>query len=523
MDEQHRIIYKVIQEKEIVSASEFSKITPNTSQYDAIRTINSHIKKDGLRLTKTRDEQTGVSYLPLRNLVESGDDCWRNLAIRTGGLEWSEKEKEDLRFIADRILKDENKGLTIKEIKEKKPLLDRISRLIKHKWLNHDEEKKKIYLGPRFLGQMKRWIDETSGETFCDSCALVVVRGFFCSCRIRSFHEKCYKKAGAHKKCDVCLKEVKSNLGHQKEVDDSNKKPRFESGGDEEGKENLGLHGFPNVDGRMCYMNSVLQNFSNLEEMTNIFLSNIFLQDTLNSSYADLMKAVWKSPNQKCIHPKKLTNILSYFPTFKGRQQDCEEFLLSFLGALQNDDVTKLFQGELSTITRCESCGTKTEREDEFLDLSLPIPAAANVTLENCLDKLTKRTKLVAENKIHCARCGGPRIASQRSVFSKLPNHLIVHLKRSKNEGGRVKKIETHVEVPVSLSMGKYLFRNERSYNLTGGIIHHGRMVGSGHCTAFVKKKSSWYCCNDNHVNPVSLDTVLKSQFYVMFYSYDGL
>ena len=75
MDEQHRIIYKVIQEKEIVSASEFSKITPNTSQYDAIRTINSHIKKDGLRLTKTRDEQTGVSYLLLRNLVESGDDC----------------------------------------------------------------------------------------------------------------------------------------------------------------------------------------------------------------------------------------------------------------------------------------------------------------------------------------------------------------------------------------------------------------------------------------------------------------
>ena len=216
-------------------------------------------------------------------------------------------------------------------------------------------------------------------------------------------------------------------------------------------------------------------------------------------------------------------SIQSYFPTFKGRQQDCEEFLLSFLGALQNDDVTKLFQGELSTITRCESCGTKTEREDEFLDLSLPIPAAANVTLENCLDKLTKRTKLVAENKIHCARCGGPRIASQRSVFSKLPNHLIVHLKRSKNEGGRVKKIETHVEVPVSLSMGKYLFRNERSYNLTGGIIHHGRMAGSGHCTAFVKKKSSWYCCNDNHVNPVSLDTVLKSQFYVMFYSYDGL
>ena len=190
MDEQHRIIYKVIQEKEIVSASEFSKITPNTSQYDAIRTINSHIKKDGLRLTKTRDEQTGVSYLLLRNLVESGDDCWRNLAIRTGGLEWSEKEKEDLRFTADRILKDENKGLTIKDIKEKKPLLDRISRLIKHKWLNHDEEKKKIYLGPRFLGQMKRWIDETSGETFCDGCALVVVRGFFCSCRIRSFHEK---------------------------------------------------------------------------------------------------------------------------------------------------------------------------------------------------------------------------------------------------------------------------------------------------------------------------------------------
>ena len=71
MDDRYQSIYNAFKKKEIISASEANKIVTVTTVSDAIATINSHIKKDGLRLIKTRDEQTGVSYLLLKNVVKS--------------------------------------------------------------------------------------------------------------------------------------------------------------------------------------------------------------------------------------------------------------------------------------------------------------------------------------------------------------------------------------------------------------------------------------------------------------------
>ena len=59
-------------------------------------------------------------------------------------------------------------------------------------------------------------------------------------------------------------------------------------------------------------------------------------------------------------------------------------------------------------------------------------------------------------------------------------------------------------------------------YALYGMVVHSGTMDG-GHYVAYIRDgihsdKAKWYCANDSHVSSVSIETVLNSQAYILFY-----
>eukprot|EP01105_Mastigella_eilhardi_P005021 TRINITY_DN16770_c1_g1_i3.p2 TRINITY_DN16770_c1_g1~~TRINITY_DN16770_c1_g1_i3.p2 ORF type:complete len:396 (+),score=91.87 TRINITY_DN16770_c1_g1_i3:1443-2630(+) len=113
--------------------------------------------------------------------------------------------------------------------------------------------------------------------------------------------------------------------------------------------------------------------------------------------------------------------------------------------------------------------------------------------------------------------------ATKQLAFYELPKVLVVHLKRfMQTNAGHLRKVGTRVEFPVGLDMKPYCASSVTGstlYELYGVVEHSGSMDG-GHYTAHVRCGHSgmWYYCSDTHVNPVTLQDVLRAEAYILFY-----
>lgn len=122
----------------------------------------------------------------------------------------------------------------------------------------------------------------------------------------------------------------------------------------------------------------------------------------------------------------------------------------------------------------------------------------------------------------------------------RLPNILILGLKRFVWVGNRARKIDTMVEFPLEgLDMSKYCVAYEKGeaeavgsgpgevsgiYDLFGVVNHMGQM-GFGHYTANArsfdcnnKMGDDWHCFNDSSCTKISAEDVCTSNAYILFY-----
>ena len=213
MDERYEKIYEKFQNEETISGIDLDKMDHVISSKDSIKYINNHIKKDGLVLSKTRDETTGLSYLLLRHIVQTHDDCWTSLEVPGGATKWSTTEKKNLHNIATRILSDDRREVWIDS--KDGETRETYKRLLEHKWLNFSKNSSTLSLGPRFLGQMKPWIQwKTQKNYHCVVCSLCMVRGYFCDNCNQGYHLMCLKKKSkTDPQCQTCQSRMKNNLG----------------------------------------------------------------------------------------------------------------------------------------------------------------------------------------------------------------------------------------------------------------------------------------------------------------------
>ncbi|KAL0732326.1 hypothetical protein Bca4012_008535 [Brassica carinata] len=130
------------------------------------------------------------------------------------------------------------------------------------------------------------------------------------------------------------------------------------------------------------------------------------------------------------------------------------------------------------------------------------------------------------------------RDATKRVLINKVPPVLTIHLKRfSQDLRGRLSKLNGHVAFKEFIDLRQYMDPRCSSgedppvYRLAGLVEHSGTMRG-GHYVAYVRgggggKKvkesdssstSVWYNVSDAHVRQVSLDKVLHSEAYILFY-----
>ncbi|XP_052198810.1 ubiquitin carboxyl-terminal hydrolase 8-like [Diospyros lotus] len=145
------------------------------------------------------------------------------------------------------------------------------------------------------------------------------------------------------------------------------------------------------------------------------------------------------------------------------------------------------------------------------------------VTLYKCLEAFLKEEPLGPEDMWYCPNCKKHRQASKKLDLWRLPEILIIHLKRFSYSRFFKNKLETFVDFPVEdLHLSDYIANKNihasHGYMLYAVCNHYGGM-GGGHYTAFVQLgNGQWYEFDDSHVSRVSENEIKTSAAYVLFY-----
>ncbi|MBA0558074.1 hypothetical protein Golob_015110 [Gossypium lobatum] len=146
-----------------------------------------------------------------------------------------------------------------------------------------------------------------------------------------------------------------------------------------------------------------------------------------------------------------------------------------------------------------------------------------SVSLYKCLQAFLMEEPLGPEDMWYCPRCKEHRQASKKLDLWRLPEIVVIHLKRFSYNRFLKNKLETYVDFPIdNLDLSNYIgSRNgelSNRYMLYAVSNHYGSM-GGGHYTAFVHHGGGqWYEFDDSHVFPISLEKIKTSAAYLLFY-----
>ena len=212
--------------------------------------------------------------------------------------------------------------------------------------------------------------------------------------------------------------------------------------------------GFINA-GNTCYLNSLFQAFSILPPFWSYtpeehgHISPIFKSFVLNLSLC-----------RRKTSPVDLSPFLRVFgeqlrhrdpPIDINAQQDVPEILEILLEELVNS--SNLSQRQLATCLHYEyvcSCGNSSSSEESMM--VLPVPVVDHIS--KCIDKLLLTQTLSDENRWFCNVCNAKQDSTLFVEVKKVPNILILHLKRFINDGSNIFRDNSILACnPYSLSL----------------------------------------------------------------------
>ncbi|KAJ8798602.1 hypothetical protein J1605_016405 [Eschrichtius robustus] len=152
---------------------------------------------------------------------------------------------------------------------------------------------------------------------------------------------------------------------------------------------------------------------------------------------------------------------------------------------------------------------------------------------------------LAPDDAWRCPHCKQLQQGSITLSLWTLPDVLIIHLKRFRQEGDKRMKLQNMVKFPLTgLDMTPHVVKRSQSswslpshwspwrrpyglgrdpedyiYDLYAVCNHHGTMQG-GHYTAYCKNSVDglWYCFDDSDVQQLSEDEVCTQTAYILFY-----
>lgn len=222
-----------------------------------------------------------------------------------------------------------------------------------------------------------------------------------------------------------------------------------------------------------------------------------------------------------------------------GQQEDAHEFLRYLMEAMEKaylsrfpkssqldqysketTPINQILGGYLKTSVRCLSCGHESVTFQHFEDLLLDIRKAN--TLEEALDLYFARERL-EDMGYKCEACKKKVSATKQFSLERAPISLCIQLKRFSIVGNKLNK---HIAIRQQLNLSKYSSRknvNESlQYRLVSMVTHLGASQHCGHYTAIgLTETGSYYQFDDSFVRQISVQNVLNTNAYIIFYELD--
>ncbi|KAF2898998.1 hypothetical protein ILUMI_07177 [Ignelater luminosus] len=152
------------------------------------------------------------------------------------------------------------------------------------------------------------------------------------------------------------------------------------------------------------------------------------------------------------------------------------------------------FEGITLRRTTCLECENFSEKKEPFFDIPVPITYNENDFETNPNEIYRKACltieKLCDSNKYLCENCQRYNEAKREVLFEKLPNILVLQLKRFTTTAAGVQKVNSYLPTPLKLECFCVSCNESESlhrYQLCCVIMHLGGTLASGHYIAYVK------------------------------------
>lgn len=115
--------------------------------------------------------------------------------------------------------------------------------------------------------------------------------------------------------------------------------------------------------------------------------------------------------------------------------------------------VHEIFQGILTSETRCLNCETLSSKDENFFDLQVDVDQ--NTSITHCLRCFSNTETLCSDNKFKCDNCCSYQEAQKRMRVKRLPMILALQLKRFKymEQYNRHIKVSHRVVFPLELRL----------------------------------------------------------------------
>jgi len=173
--------------------------------------------------------------------------------------------------------------------------------------------------------------------------------------------------------------------------------------------------------------------------------------------------------------------------------------------------ISDIFQGILTSETKCLNCETVTSKDEDFFDLSIDVEQNTSVT--SCLRNFSSTETLCSDNKFQCDTCSTKQEAHKRMRVKRLPTILALHLKRFKymEQMNRFIKVSHRVVFPLELRLfntSDDAVNPERMYDLVAVVIHCGSGPNRGHYISIVKSCGLWLIFDDDIVDKIEASAI---------------
>lgn len=309
----------------------------------------------------------------------------------------------------------------------------------------------------------------------------------------------------------------------------------------------VGLNNIKETD----FVNVIIQSLMRVTPLRNFFLIPENYQNCkspLVHRFGELTRKIWHARNFKGqVSPHEFLQAVMKASKKRfriGTQSDPVEFISWLLNTLHADlrssrsntsIIYKCFQGELEVVK--ETHGAEhgkvvmetTRMPFLMLGLDLPPPPLFKDVMEkNIIPQVPLFNILKKFDGESITEVVRPSIARMRYRVTRLPQYLILHMRRFTKNNFFIEKNPTLVNFPVkNLELKDYIplpapkekEKLRSKYDLIANIVHDGK-PGEGVYRVFVQRKSEelWYEMQDLHVAETLPQMVALSETYMQIY-----